>query len=121
MGTGYKGAQCQQDQYTYFEGKYCEGTMIQKYTTLQAAKAACLDNTECGCIDDVDCDGGTWFVRKGSATITSSYGSCAWIRDCRSDGDCFNGGTCWKGTCDCPTGLFGRNCEHEVDRGERAK
>ena len=58
--------------------------MIQKYTTLQAAKAACLDNTECGCIDDVDCDGGTWFVRKGSATISSSYGSCAWIR-----------GNCW--------------------------
>ena len=33
------------------------------------------------------------------------------IKDCMDNGDCFNGGTCWKDTCDCPTGYFGRNCE----------
>ena len=70
------------DQYTHFEGKYCEGTFIEEYTTLQAAKAACLDNTECGCIYDSNCDGGTWFTSKGSEITSSLSGSCAWIGNC---------------------------------------
>ena len=70
------------DQYTQFEGKFCAGTDIQQHTTLQAAKAACLDNTECGCIYDRYCDGGTWFTSKGSAMTPSPSGYCAWIGNC---------------------------------------
>ena len=68
------------DEYTHFEYKHCKGAIIQQYTTLQAAKAACLNNTECGCMYDPKCDGGSWNACKGSAIWSHSSDSCAWIR-----------------------------------------
>ena len=67
------------DQYAHFEDKYCKGHAIEYYPTLQAAKVACSDNSECNCIDDRDCGGDRWSIRK-YATLDSSYGSCAWTK-----------------------------------------
>ena len=55
------------------------GGYIKGYTTLQAAKAACSNDIECGCIQDMDCDGGIWgwSISKGSY-IHHKRGHCAW-------------------------------------------
>ena len=59
------------------------GGYIKGYTTLQAAKAACSNDIECGCIYDSNCDGGTWSIHKGSdLTSGQAHGqeNCAWTR-----------------------------------------
>ena len=68
------------DNYTYLVGKYCSGSEIGSYTTLQAAIAACSNNNRCGCIFDLGCDGDEWWIREGHGVRSSvpSYGSCAW-------------------------------------------
>ena len=74
--------QCFISEYTYHVGHVCKGANIaqltQAYTTLQAAKAACLDNVECGCMWEYRCDGdGGWYLRKGSG-VAPHVGTCAW-------------------------------------------
>ena len=59
-------------------GQYCSGDEIAAYGTLQAAKAACLNNFECGCIDDYACDGDGWWISKGNSVGTSPNGACTW-------------------------------------------
>ena len=66
------------DNYNYLEGRYCQGSNIGSYTTLHAAKAACSNNYECGCIWEEECDGDEWKISKGNTVFSSSYGSCAW-------------------------------------------
>ena len=72
-------------QFTRLEGKECLGDSIQYYTTLQAAKVACMNNIECGCIYDRKCDGDQWFTSKGSAVYsdtakTGTQESCTWTK-----------------------------------------
>ena len=64
-------------------GKQCAGTDIDIFQTLEAAKAACYANIECGCIYDRRCDGAPWHINKGSALTSSrevyhSDKTCAW-------------------------------------------
>ena len=61
-------------------GKFCEGGDIGSYTTLQAAKEACSNNNECGCIWDEFCDGNIWLISKGYNVTSDAYGSCAWTK-----------------------------------------
>ena len=73
------------DQFTRLQGKECLGDSIQYHTTLQAAKVACMNNIECGCIYDRKCDGDQWFTSKGSAVYsdTAKSGtqeSCTWTK-----------------------------------------
>ena len=66
------------DKYTKLLGKFCMGNDIASYTTLQAAKAACANNTECDCIHDYECNGDIWIIGNGSDISSSNVGSCAW-------------------------------------------
>ena len=70
------------DEYTRSEDKLCEGDAIDYYPTYKAAKSACSENNECDCIDDQNCDGGKFWLKKGSA-MKSSIGSCAWTKECK--------------------------------------
>ena len=70
------------DEYTQSEDKMCEGDAIDYYPTYKAAKSACSENNECDCIDDQNCDGGKFWLKKGSA-MKSSIGSCAWTKQCK--------------------------------------
>ena len=65
--------------FTRFEGKYCRGNNIQSFSTLQAAKEACLTNVYCGCIDDDACNGDEWTISEDRDLMSSGAGSCAWI------------------------------------------
>ena len=56
------------------------GDKITRHTSLEAAKAACLNNNECGCIDDLNCDGVYWFSHKGYNFSSSGSAICAWIK-----------------------------------------
>lgn len=73
------------ERYNHFKGKYCNGDYIKGYTTLRAAKAACSNDIECGCINDFACNGfNTWVIFKGSALASSTQGTCAWtLGKCR--------------------------------------
>ena len=59
------------------QDKFCDGGYIKGYTTFQAAKAACSNDVECGCILDLDCDGGYWATNKGSS-LHYHRGHCTW-------------------------------------------
>ena len=62
------------------ENTYCAGTNdIQDYSTLQEAKAACINNTECTMIFDYACDGGSWTTCKGQQRSSLS-GTCSWLK-----------------------------------------
>ena len=58
--------------------KECDGDFIEVHTTLQAAKAACNNTIECGCIYDWRCNGLHWFISNSPAVISSNDGSCSW-------------------------------------------
>ena len=58
-------------------GKQCAGTDIDIFQTLEAAKAACYANIECGCIYDKRCDGAPWHISKGSALTSVTDKTCA--------------------------------------------
>ena len=64
-------------------GHFCVGNcgdIRYPHKTLQAAKVACSNDIECGCIYDAECDGGKWWTCKGSNTLSDdSLGSCVWI------------------------------------------
>ena len=45
-----------------------------------AAKAACSNNNECGCISDNFCDGNEWKIHKGHHVSFDIDGSCAWTK-----------------------------------------
>ena len=72
------------ENYVYLVGRYCSGGDIQRYATLQDAKAACENDRECNCIYDAGCDGGQWITGKGFDIASSSIGSCAWITSSKS-------------------------------------
>ena len=56
------------------------GDPIAKHTTQEAARAACGKSTECGCIQDLYCEGDYWILSKGSDVSSSGSGTCAWIK-----------------------------------------
>ena len=70
------------DEYTSFwNNTECDGDFFEVHSTLQAAKAACVNNIECGCIYDWRCYGLHWSLASVShspAVIPSNDGSCSW-------------------------------------------
>ena len=57
------------------------------YSTLALAVAACNDNDECGSITDYGCKGNDWITCSGRNLLSSSEGSCAWLKQ-RKSGKC---------------------------------
>ena len=70
------------DEYTYLPGRECLGNYIYPSgeITLEAAKEACANNTECGCIKDNGCHGQVWYLFEGDSYSSSGSGTCAWIK-----------------------------------------
>ena len=66
-------------EYTYLPGNNCGPDFIESFSTLEAAKAACANNKECKCIDDIGCNGGTWDTYKDH-NFFSGRGDCAWMK-----------------------------------------
>ena len=66
-------------EYTYLPGNNCGPDFIESFSTLEAAKAACANNKECKCIDDIGCNGGTWDTYTGHEFF-SGQGDCAWMK-----------------------------------------
>ena len=68
------------DEYTKnIELAFCMGDRISEHTTLVAAKTACSDNIDCGCIDEEACNGGPWRTHKGFDVHQSAF-QCAWTK-----------------------------------------
>ena len=67
------------DEYTFLPGTYCIGDPITYHTTLEAAKAACVNNIACGCIQDYYCDSKGWSLHKEYGFSTDGSKTCAWI------------------------------------------
>ena len=65
--------------YSYVENKYCDGN-IATYSTLAKAESACNADAKCGSITDTSCDDTDWKTCKGSILVTSSVGSCSWVK-----------------------------------------
>ena len=57
------------------------------YSTLALAVSACNDNDECGSITDYGCKGDDWITCSGRSLLSSSEGSCAWLKQ-RKSGKC---------------------------------
>ena len=72
--------ECFISDYTYHVGQTCLGNKIGNHATLQAAKAACSNNVDCGCIYDSKCNGDGWSISKGNKVTQSRHGTCAWAR-----------------------------------------
>ena len=69
------------DGYNFVPNKNCIGDSIKRYRALKDAKAACVNNEECGCIHDVWCDGNYWILYKGYGLSSSGSGTCAWTKN----------------------------------------
>ena len=64
--------------YVYGQGQKCSGRRLGYEGSLKSAQAKCNTNEECGCIDDLDCDGNIWYMRAGGSTVSSS--DCSWTK-----------------------------------------
>ena len=65
-------------EYTYHSNNYCTGDG-NGYGSLESAKSACANNSDCQCIFKNKCTGNTWYTRTGS-NFSSPSGSCAWVK-----------------------------------------
>ena len=66
------------EEYTKHPGHSCNcelDSAIGTYSTIEAAKVACLNDRRCGCITDVFCNGsGVWTVPTGYCSRTQELG-----------------------------------------------
>ena len=66
------------DEYTFLRRRDCLGEYITRNTTLEVAKAACVNDKECGCIQNYYCNGKFWQLHKGHDVWPSDQNNCAW-------------------------------------------
>ena len=65
--------------YNYVVEHNCLGRSLPgSYTTFEAAERACANNVECGCIDQYNCNDGTWSISRGYEIAKNDIGSCSW-------------------------------------------
>ena len=63
--------------YVYIEKTYCDGEIIDVYSSLQDAKDECRNDQDCKCIYDDHCAGNHFFTTSHNPTSTTK-GSCTW-------------------------------------------
>ena len=66
--------------YSYVKNKYCGGLDVATYSTIDLAISACNDYYECGSITNYGCKDGDWITCSGGSLLSSSEGSCAWLK-----------------------------------------
>jgi len=81
-------AECQSG-YQYHNGTYCSGDYVDGVhgrDTLEEAVTGCNEDSQCGCFFysgechvEGYCRGAKYFLRKGTETNDSEYGSEAWV------------------------------------------
>ena len=63
----------------YIEKTYCDGEIIDVYSSLQDAKDKCRVDKDCKCIYDDHCAGKHFFTTSEEPHFTTK-GSCAWSK-----------------------------------------
>lgn len=69
--------------YTYEQQRYCDGSLVDgiyDYLTISEAIEGCNADSSCGCVVDDYCDGGYYYLHKGTSTSTTSDGTCSWVK-----------------------------------------